>query len=62
MNITKLKKCSKNIKNIDPKMILSCYTNYSGNELGCMPPQVGQEKKKERVNFRWTWEKSRSFP
>ncbi|CAJ1426365.1 unnamed protein product [Effrenium voratum] len=43
MNITKLKKCSKNIKNIDPKMILSCYTNYSGNELGCMPPQVRKD-------------------
>ena len=27
----------------DPKMIVNCYTNYSSNQLGCMPPQVRKD-------------------
>ena len=40
LNVKKMLQCSQDIKDIDPKMIVSCYTNYSGNELGCLPPQV----------------------
>eukprot|EP00931_Biecheleriopsis_adriatica_P109696 TRINITY_DN8395_c0_g1_i1.p1 TRINITY_DN8395_c0_g1~~TRINITY_DN8395_c0_g1_i1.p1 ORF type:complete len:673 (-),score=121.42 TRINITY_DN8395_c0_g1_i1:3-2021(-) len=40
MNLQKLQECSKSMHDVNPKMILSCYTNYSGNQLGCMPPQV----------------------
>lgn len=41
--VEKLRKCARNIKGIDPKMIVSCYTNYTSNQLGCMPPQVRKD-------------------
>jgi len=43
LNVEKLRKCARNIKGIDPKMIVSCYTNYTSNQLGCMPPQVRKD-------------------
>eukprot|EP00441_Pelagodinium_beii_P045766 CAMPEP_0197623200 /NCGR_PEP_ID=MMETSP1338-20131121/3252_1 /TAXON_ID=43686 ORGANISM="Pelagodinium beii, Strain RCC1491" /NCGR_SAMPLE_ID=MMETSP1338 /ASSEMBLY_ACC=CAM_ASM_000754 /LENGTH=657 /DNA_ID=CAMNT_0043193095 /DNA_START=6 /DNA_END=1979 /DNA_ORIENTATION=- len=43
MNTAKLKQCAKTMTDIDPTMIASCYTNYSGNQLGCMPPQVRKD-------------------
>jgi len=41
--VEKLRKCARNIKGIDPKMIVNCYTNYTSNQLGCMPPQVRKD-------------------
>jgi len=40
MSEKKLKACTKTMSDVDDSQVLSCYTNYSGNELGCMPPQV----------------------
>ena len=40
LNVDRMLECSKDIKDITKEMIASCYTNYTGNELGCMPPQV----------------------
>lgn len=28
---------------IDPNMLVNCYTNYSMNLIGCMPPQVRKD-------------------
>lgn len=43
LNVQKLRRCARKIRQIDPKMIVSCYTNYSSNQLGCMPPQVRKD-------------------
>lgn len=40
MNVKKLMECTKKMQDVNPTMTASCYTNYSGNELGCLPPQV----------------------
>ncbi|CAK9018806.1 unnamed protein product [Durusdinium trenchii] len=43
LNVEKLKKCARNIQGIDPNMLVNCYTNYSMNLIGCMPPQVRKD-------------------
>jgi hypothetical protein len=43
MNVKKLMECTKKMEDVNPTMVASCYTNYSGNQLGCMPPQVRKD-------------------
>lgn len=43
LNVPKMLECSAQMTGVDPDMISSCLTNYSGNALGCMPPQVRRD-------------------
>eukprot|EP00435_Cladocopium_sp_Y103_P015490 s1698_g3.t2 len=43
LNVPKMLECSAQMTGVDTDMITSCLTNYSGNALGCMPPQVRRD-------------------
>eukprot|EP00439_Symbiodinium_sp_Y106_P051896 s132_g6.t3 len=40
LEVNKMKTCAREMIDVDDEMIPSCFTNYSGNELGCLPNQV----------------------
>jgi len=40
INMAKVEQCDKKMSNVDHTNISSCYTNYTANKNGCMPPQV----------------------
>mmetsp|Transcript_85164 Transcript_85164/g.150673 ORF Transcript_85164/g.150673 Transcript_85164/m.150673 type:complete len:538 (-) Transcript_85164:99-1712(-) len=40
INMAKVEQCDSKMRNINPANIPSCYTNYTANKNGCMPPQV----------------------
>jgi len=43
LHLEKLRRCTKKMRGVTPDMILSCYTNYTSNDNGCMPPQVRKD-------------------
>ncbi|CAJ1393576.1 unnamed protein product [Effrenium voratum] len=43
LNVPKMLDCVKEMSDITDEMIPSCLTNYSGNALGCLPPQVRKD-------------------